>query len=92
MTVPYKHTVEVSPEDQAVLERAVESNTVDSMEHAIELGYRNVVIEQLDFERRVENIIIPRLKELDEDPTKAISADEMRRRLQQRREARVKAA
>lgn len=35
MTASDKHTIEVSAEDQEVLERAVESNTADSLEDAV---------------------------------------------------------
>lgn len=31
MTTTHKHTIEVLAEDQEILERAVESNTVDSL-------------------------------------------------------------
>lgn len=87
-----KHIMEVPTEDQQMLDRAVESNTVDSVEDALALGYRNVVVEQLDFEWRMRETIIPRMEELEAGLSRAISAEEMKRRLQQRRAARIKAA
>lgn len=72
--------LDVSDKDREVLERALDSGTVQDLHEAETLGVDAVVREQLDFERRMEERIIPRLQEMREDPSIGLTVEEARAR------------
>lgn len=76
-------TVEVPEEHAEVLDRAVESGTVEDLAEAANLGFENVVAEQLDFEARMEEKIIPRLQEMRENPSLALTSEQMRAKMRE---------
>ncbi|GFZ87096.1 hypothetical protein [Nesterenkonia alkaliphila] len=81
-------TVEVPEEHAEVLDRAVESGTVEDLAEAANLGFENVVAEQLDFEARMEEKIIPRLQEMRENPSIALTSEQMRAKMREELHAR----
>ena len=85
-------TVPIPEEHAEVLDRAIESGTVKDLGEAARLGFENVVAEQLDFERRMEEKVIPRLQEMRQNPSIGLNVDEMRAKLAESRWARERSA
>lgn len=88
MSATKQITVEVPTEHAEVLNRAVESGAVEDLAEAANLGFENVVAEQLDFEKRMEEKILPRLQEMRENPSIALTSDQMRAKMREELERR----